>query len=93
MPVYEYQTPEGQSVLLHRPVEDRDLPAIHEGQVLRRKQVPTCISVGVGAKPETMSQKTWKGYRDMELRGGLRHHGNYLPPETVKKALLAPEVD
>lgn len=93
MPVYEYANAAGQTTLMHRPVLERDLPVEVNGEVYHRRTVPSRISVGTGAPPETMSKKTWKGYRDLEMAGKLQDRPGYLPAKVVKEALLAPETD
>lgn len=93
MPLYEYISPAGHTVLEHRAVDRRDEPLVIEGVTFRRVTVPRRVTTCTGARPETMSQKTWKGYRKLEESGQLRDRPGYLPAETVKKALLAPEVD
>lgn len=88
MPSYEYATDDGEvSVILHRPVEERDAPV-----VLKRRTVPSRLTVGTGAKPETMGSKLRKGYYKLEERGQLKDRPNYLPAKTIKKALHIPDV-
>ena len=92
MPVYEYEVG-GSTVLLHRPVERRDDPVMIGDQLATRRTIPSRLTVGVGARQPTMSDKTWKGYRDLELAGKLNDHPGYMPAAKVKEALLAPEFD
>jgi hypothetical protein len=91
MPLYEFVSPAGHTLLLHRPVLERDLPVEINDVVFRRRTVPSRISIGTGAPPETQSQRTWKGYRALEMAGKLDDRPGYLPAETVKRALLEPE--
>lgn len=93
MPLYEYQSPAGLSVLEHRPVDRRDDPLVLEGVTFTRRTVPSRLTIGVGARPETTSEKTWKGYRHLELAGKLDDRPGYLPASKVKAALLEPETD
>jgi hypothetical protein len=92
MPIYEYEG-EGRRILLRRPVAQRNRPVRLHGCTWKRVQLPSRITVGTGASPETMSQKSWKGYRKLELDGKLTDRPGYLPAKKVKEALLAPEVD
>jgi hypothetical protein len=93
MPVYEYATAEGHTTLLRRSVEERDAPVAIDGRPARRVAIPSRLMIGTGAKPETMSDKTWKGYRKLELDGKLQDRPGYLPAATVKAALSAPEFE
>jgi len=93
MPIYEYATAERHTTLLRRSVAERDQPVAIDGRPARRLQIPSRLTVGTGAAPETMSQKTWKGYRDLELAGKLADKPGYLPAETIKRALAMPETD
>ena len=92
MPIYEFQCGE-RTLLRHRPGHERDLPVEINGQSYQRRTIPTRLSVGVGARAETMSQKTWKGYRDLEMKGQLQDRPGYLPAAQVKAALAMPETD
>jgi hypothetical protein len=92
MPIYEYEG-DGRSILLRRPVAGRNRPVVINGQRWVRRTVPTRINVGTGAKPETQSQRTWRGYRDLEMAGKLDDRPGYLPAATIKRALLEPETD
>lgn len=92
MPIYEFQCGE-KTVLLHRPVIERDLPVEINGEIYQRRTVPTRVTVGAGSAPETFSQRQWNGYKDLESRGLLRDGPGYLPANQVKAALLAPETD
>jgi len=93
MPLYEYQCPAGTTVLEHRSVAERDKPVERHGVQFVRVRVPRRLMVCTGAKPETMSEKTWKGYRKLEEKGQLKDRPGYLPAAKVKEALLAPEAD
>lgn len=93
MPLYEYRSPAGHTVLEHRPVARRDEPLVIEGVRFERVRVPKRLMVCTGAQPETMSQKTWKGYKRLEEKGQLQDRPGYLPANKVKEALLAPEAD
>lgn len=93
MPIYEYESPSGSTVLERRPVAERDAPLIVDGVPHRRRTLPSRLTVGTGAAPETMSAKTWKGYRDLELKGQLQDRPGYMPVAEVKKVLAAPETD
>lgn len=93
MPIYEYQSPAGQTRLEHRPVARRDEPLVVDGVPYHRRTVPSRLTVGAGAAPETMSQKTWKGYRDLELKGHLQDRPGYMPAAEIKRVLAEPETD
>lgn len=90
MPIYEYENPEhGITVALRMPVNERKNEII-----LKRKQIPSHLTVGVGAKPPTMGEKLHQGYKVLEECGQLKETGgNYLPLDTVKKVLAAPDTD
>ena len=92
MPIYEFEG-DGRRILLRRSVDDRNKPLVIDGRPWQRVTVPSRITVGTGAAPETMSSKTWKGYRDMELAGKLQDRPGYLPAKVVKEALSAPEFE
>lgn len=93
MPLYEYISPGGHTALEHRPVDDRDKPLVIEGVRFSRVRVPKSVTTCCGAQPETMSQKAFKGYAKLEGEGKLKDRPGYLPAATVKRALLAPEID
>ena len=92
MPLYEYVSPHGSTVLMHRPVEQRDHPVEISNVTFRRRTVPSRISIGTGARPETQGSKILRGYRAMELAGQLTDNPNYLDAATVKRAAAMPDV-
>jgi hypothetical protein len=93
MPVYEYTNADGtQTVLLRRPVDQRDAPVLHAGVRLRRRAIPTRLTVGTGAKPESMGSRLARGYKALEAQGGFDdRHPNYLPEKTIKRVLAEPD--
>lgn len=93
MPVYEYANGAGQTLLLRRPVDQRDAPVMAPGGPFRRRTVPSAITVGVGAKPDSMGSKLAKGYYKLEEQGKFRDHPNYLPAKKIKEALALPDVN
>lgn len=93
MPLYEYTTEDGKtSVLVPRPVDLRDAPCIINGVRLRRRTVPSRITIGSGARPETMGDRLTKGYRHLETTGQLADRPGYLPAKTIRQAIATPDV-
>lgn len=91
MPLYEYASEQGQTVLLRRPVDLRDAPVFIDGVKLRRRTVPSRITIGTGAKPETHGAKIARGYKHLEETGQLSDRPNYLPAAAVKQAIAMPD--
>jgi hypothetical protein len=91
MPLYEYSADNGATVLLRRPVDLRDAPVIIDGARLRRRTVPSRITVGTGARPETHGAKIARGYKHLEDTGQLVDRPNYLPAAAVKQAIAMPD--
>jgi hypothetical protein len=90
MPLYEFENEEhGIRVTLPLPVKGRP-----DAIVLKRRTVPSRVTVGVGAKPPTHSDKLREGYKKLEEAGGLQERGgNYLPVSTIKRALETPDTE
>lgn len=89
MPLYEFENVQHDiRVTLPLPVEGRP-----DEIVLKRRTVPSRITVGVGTKPPTLSQKLAQGYKRLEETGALRDDksGQYLPVKTIKRALETPD--
>jgi len=94
MPAYEYESDQGGTITLVRPVDQRDAMVLIRGTRYRRRTVPSRITVGSGAKPETIGAKLTKGYHQLENLGKLSDKNpNYLPVNKIKEALAMPEVD
>ena len=94
MPIYEYESDTGPTVLLRRPVDQRDAPVLMGGRRFRRRTVPSRISVATNTKPPTMSQELTKGYYHLEQNGKLSDKNpNYLSVKNIKEALALPDVD
>lgn len=91
MPLYEFENKElGIRVDVPFPVNERPNTI-----TLTRAAVPRRLSVGVGAKPETLSDKLRKGYKAREERGdfqGKRAPGR-LSAKQIEKALAMPDTD
>lgn len=88
MPLYEYENAEhGITTTIACPLDRRP-----EEIVLRRRSVPSRITVGTGAKPPTMGDKLAQGYKALENAGQLTDRGgNYLPIKTIKEAIATPD--
>ncbi len=68
MPVYEYESAEHDiHVELRFPAGEKP-----DEIVLRRRTVPSHVTVGVGAKPPTMGQKIGAGLKKLEADGQLK---------------------
>jgi hypothetical protein len=93
MPLYEYVSPEGSTVLLPRPVDLRDAPVQIAGVSFRRRTVPSRITVGSGARPPTMGAKLAEGYKRLEQAGQYSDKNpNYLSEAEIKRAMTLPDV-
>lgn len=90
MPIYEFENVEhGLAVALRMPVDERKNEI-----VLTRKQIPSHLTVGVGAKPPTTGEKLQQGYKVLEECGQLRETGgDYLSIKEIKQVIAAPEAD
>ena len=91
MPAYEFENRRhGVHVTLVFPVDKRPSKI-----VLKRRSVPSQITVGVGAKPETLGSKLQRGYRDLEEKGTFR--GKPKPGQMsvaqIQKAIAMPDTD
>lgn len=92
MPLYEYVSEHGQTVLLPRPVDLRDAPVVLGGVRFRRRTVPSRVTIGSGARPPTLGDKLAKGYKHLEETGQLAaNNKNYLPVSAIKRAIAMPE--
>ena len=80
MPLYEYINPEGKTIELHRPVEDRNNPVEVDGTVFKRaKMVPDTLVV-LGAQPskeDSFDATILQGYYRREQQQGSRFRSNY----------------
>jgi hypothetical protein len=88
MPIYEYENDQGRTLLLHRPVDQRDEPT-EPG--FRRRTIPSRLSVGVGAPPMSTGEELRRGYYKLEERGQLKDRPGYLSAAKVKRALEMPD--
>jgi hypothetical protein len=87
MPLYEFVNDElGVKLDIPFPVDLRP-----DQIVLKRKSVPSRITVGVGAKPLTTGEKVLTGFRKMEANGKLPDRPGYLSATQIKKAWAVPD--
>lgn len=96
MPLYEFINKEhGVRVDVIYPVNERPASIVRDGIVLTRATVPSRITVGVGAKPPTFTDKLRKGYKEREEAGDFRgkRKPGYLSDAQIKKALAMPDTD
>lgn len=88
MPTYEYANEElGIEVTVRMPVDARP-----DQIVLRRRSVPSRVTVGTGARPPSIGDKLAAGYKALENAGQLRDSPNYLPTHAIKRAIAEPAV-
>jgi hypothetical protein len=88
MPAYEFENEEHAVVLVAQfPVNARP-----DEIVLRRRTVPSRVTIGTGAKPPTMSDKLARGYKDLESRGQLVAKGTHaMTTAQIKRAIAMPD--
>jgi len=87
MPAYEFENEEhGLTQTLHFPVNTRP-----DEIVLRRRTVPSRITIGTGAKPLTMGDKLAQGYKDLESRGQLKDGPASPTTKQIKQAIAMPD--
>lgn len=87
MPLYEYANDEhGLTQTLQFPVNGRP-----DEIVLRRRTVPSRVTIGTGAKPPTMSDKLAQGYKDLEARGQLKPGPATPTTQQIKQAIAMPD--
>lgn len=90
MPLYEFKNEEhGVAVQILFAVADRPGEII-----LKRASVPSRITVGTGARPDTHSSRVLKGYRKLEsAAGGLSAAPgkSYLNANQIKAACALPD--
>lgn len=87
MPCYEFENEE-HGIRLVLPLSVYGRP---DTIVLRRRTVPSRVTIGVGAKPPTDGEKLAAGYKQIEDRGQLQTGGNYLDVATIKRAIAEPD--
>lgn len=89
MPLYEYENAEHAVVLLAQfPVNARP-----DEIVLKRRTVPSRVTVCTGAKAPTMSDKLAQGYKELESRGQLKAGPKTLSTRAIKQAIAMPDTD
>lgn len=89
MPLYEYENADHAVVLLAQfPVADRP-----DEIVLRRRTVPSRVTICTGAQAPTMSDKLAQGYKDLEARGQLKAGPKTLSTAAIKRAIAMPDTD
>lgn len=87
MPLYEFINEEhGLTQTLQFPVGSRP-----DEIVLRRRTVPSRVTIGTGAKAPTMSDKLAQGYKDLESRGQLKAGPNTPTTQQIKQAIAMPD--
>lgn len=89
MPLYEFENEEHAVVLLAQfPVNARP-----DEIVLKRRTVPSRVTVCTGAKAPTMSDKLAQGYKELESRGQLKAGPKTLSTRAIKQAIAMPDTD
>lgn len=89
MPAYEYfNAKHGVHVTIVSSVADRPARVI-----LRRREIPSRVSICTGAKEPTHSDQLAAGYKKLEELGQLRktNRPGQLTNKQIKNALAAPE--
>lgn len=89
MPIYEYENQEHAVVLLAQfPISARP-----DEIVLRRRTVPSRVTICTGARAPTMSDKLAQGYKDLESRGQLKPGPKTMSTQAIKRAIAMPDTD
>ena len=88
MPLYEFEDDQGLGVRVNliRPIKDMDRPLT---LTLKRRKVPSRISVVGGAQPATQASEVMAGYYKQEQKNGARFRSRFTK-EQIKNAWSTP---
>ena len=86
MPIYEYANDAlGIEIPMHFALADRP-----DEIVLKRRTVPTRVTIGTGAQAPTINDRLAAGYKALESKGLLKDGPNTLSTAEIKRAIAEP---
>ena len=88
MPMYEFVNERlGVKLDVQFPVDERP-----DEIVLQRKRVPSRVTVGTGAQPQTGGQELLQEYKRLEEQGQFVERPGYYSAKQIKAAAQLPDV-